>query len=154
MRHWTKALVATAVIAAAAGCKKYKDNDPMPAISNVPKIELISVSPMTVQQLQDSIVFTIRYTDGDGDLGFESADSMSVELTDNRFPLTFYYHLQPLSPQNAAVAITGQLPIVLDNTILQNPDATSEQASFGIRLKDRAGHWSNAITSSPVTVTP
>ena len=135
-------------------CRKYENNDPLEPLSIVPKIELVNVAPTTVTQFEDSILFVIKYTDGDGDLGFESADSMSVELTDNRFPLTFHYHLQPLAPQNAAVAITGQLPIVLENTILQNSDGQTEQATFNIRLKDRAGHWSNTVTTPTVTVQP
>lgn len=135
-------------------CRKYKDNEPIPPISHVPSIQLVSVAPTAIQQLSDSIVFTIHYTDGDGDLGFESADSMSVELIDNRFPLNFYYHLQPLSPSNATVAITGDLPIVLDHVILQNTTNQPEQATFQIRLKDRAGNWSNAVTTQAVTVNP
>ncbi|HZG00571.1 MAG TPA: hypothetical protein VEY71_06185 [Chitinophagales bacterium] len=136
------------------GCKKYPDTDPMPAISNVPKLELISVVPITVQQLSDSIVFTVRYTDGNGDLGFAHADSMSVELIDMRFPLTMRYHLQPLAPEGSDLILTGLLPIVLDNTILQNQNATQENATFQIRLKDRAGNWSNAVATPAVTVLP
>lgn len=135
-------------------CKKYADTDPMPAISNVPKLELLSVSPTTVHQLSDSIVFNVRYTDGDGDLGFEQADSMSVELTDMRFPLTMFYHLQPLAPVGSTLALTGTLPIVLNNTILEDVNASQESATFRIRLKDRANHWSNDVLTPPVTVLP
>ena len=153
-RRFVKALLVAATLVAFGCEKKYKDNDPLEPVSVVPRIELVSVSPTVVQQLHDSIVFTVRYTDGDGDLGFESADSMSVELTDNRFPLTFHYHLQPLTPSGAAVSITGLLPVVLANTILQHPDGGAEQATFSLRLKDRAGHWSNAVATPTVTVNP
>lgn len=137
------------------GCKKkYEDTEPMPAISAIPKLELVSVAPTTVNQWEDSILFTVRYTDGDGDLGFAHADSMSVELIDLRFPLTISYHLQPLAPPNTAIAITGELPIVLDATMLEDQSASQESAVFQIRLKDRAGHWSNPVTTVPVTVLP
>lgn len=135
-------------------CKKYKDNDPLEPISVVPKLELISVSPTTVHQLSDSIVFTVRYTDGDGDLGFEQADSMSVEVIDTRFPLTIQYHLQPLAPLSSTLSLTGELPIVLENTILQDPDATQESATFRIRMRDRANHWSNEVLTPPINVLP
>jgi hypothetical protein len=154
MKQLIYLLVTIGLVATLSCKKKYEDNEPNPPISHTPEIELVKVSPTTVQQLDDSIVFTIHYTDGDGDLGFASADSMSVELTDNRFPLTFYYHLQPLSPNNTTVAITGELPIVLDNTILQNSNNQPEQATFSIRIKDRANNWSNKITTQTITVNP
>ena len=155
MRKSTLFMVAFTFTATAWwGCKKYPDSDPMPAISDIPELELVSVVPTTVQPLSDSIVFTVRYTDGNGDLGFAHADSTSVELIDMRFPLTMRYHLQPLSPEGSDLILTGLLPIVLDNTILQNPNATQESASFQIRMKDRAGNWSNAVATPAITVLP
>ena len=137
-----------------ASCKKSKSNEPLPAVSDVPSIELISVTPTTVHALQDSIVFTIRYTDGDGDLGFDSADSIVVYLTDKRFPLTIPFHVQPLSPLNTEITITGELPIVLSNTILQDNSSSSESAVFEIQIRDRANHYSNKLTTTAITVLP
>lgn len=135
-------------------CKKDKSNEPIPKASITPVIELVSVIPTTVHALQDSIEFTISYTDGDGDLGFSDADSMSVFITDKRFPLTIAFHLQPLSPLNTTISIKGNLPIVLNNTILQNNSSTSESAVFEIKIRDRANHYSNVLTTQPVTVLP
>lgn len=135
-------------------CKKEKSNDPIPKASITPVIELVSVTPTSVQALQDSIVFTISYSDGDGDLGFSDADSMSVFITDKRFPLTISFHLQPLSPMNSTISIKGSLPIVLNNTILQNNTSTSESAVFEIQIRDRANHYSNVLTTAPITVLP
>lgn len=135
-------------------CKKREVvSEQNPPTSKTPVIELVSALPTTVQQLNDSIVFTIHYTDGDGDLGFENADSSSVFITDNRFPLDFFFHLQPLAPLTSEIAITGNLPIVFPNTILENNSNSTEAATFSIKLKDRAGNWSNTVTTGTITVT-
>ena len=54
-------------------CKKKNDasTEPNPVISKVPSITLVSATPTTIHQFSDSIVFTIHYTDGDGDLGLK-----------------------------------------------------------------------------------
>ncbi|MEI7802529.1 MAG: hypothetical protein WCI97_07795 [Bacteroidota bacterium] len=137
-----------------SSCKKDKSNDPIPKASIIPVIELVSVTPTTVHALQDSIVFTIKYTDGDGDLGYDEADSMAVFLVDKRFPITIPFHLQPLSPLNTNISITGNLPIVLTNTILQNNSSASESAAFEIQIRDRANNYSNVLTTPVITVLP
>ena len=137
-----------------SACKKDKSKDPIPKASITPVIELVSVTPTSVHALLDSIVFTISYTDGDGDLGFSDADSMTVFVTDKRFPVTIPFHLQPLSPLNTSVSIKGNIPLVLNNTILQNNSSTSESAVFEIQIRDRANHYSNVLTTPPITVLP
>ena len=51
-------------------CKKNSENDfpkgPPENWQNIPSITLIDVSPKTVQEYKDSIVFVIQYLDGDG----------------------------------------------------------------------------------------
>ena len=129
-----------------------KDDGPNP-ISILPEIELKSVSPSSIQQF-DSLVFTIHYTDGDGDLGDYDADTLSLWITDNRFPLTEKFHIPPLAPQGAVITITGDLIVTLDHVILEDQASSSETATFTIKLKDRSGNWSNEVTSPSVTITP
>ena len=38
-------------------------------ISETPSIEFVEVSPRQVVAFQEKLIFTISYTDGDGDLG-------------------------------------------------------------------------------------
>lgn len=136
-----------------SSCKKEPlGNDPLPPISDTPSISLKSVVPATVRQLVDPVEFTIFYLDGDGDLGFYEADSNSIFITDNRFPLTEAFQLQPLAPAGSDIAIQGELVVTLDDVILADTNNTSEQATFTIVMRDRAGHWSNSITSGVVTV--
>lgn len=129
-------------------------NNPNPAISDIPEITLLAVNPTTVIQHQDSILFNIQYTDGDGDLGTADPDQISVELIDNRDPdiLVFGYHLSPRTPDGSSLAIQGELSIVLNNTILLNDNNTQEQTTFSIRVIDRAGNWSNVVETETVTI--
>ncbi len=129
-------------------------NDPNPAISEVPAIELLAVNPTQVVEHQDSIVFRISYTDGDGDLGTDDPDITTVELIDNRDPdlLIFGYHLSPRTPEGSTLSIQGELSIVLRNSILLDDNNSSEQATFSIRIKDRAGNWSNQVETETVTI--
>lgn len=135
-------------------CKKDSSNDPNPAISPIPAIELKSVSPNTIHQLSDSLVFEINYTDGDGDLGDYDADTLSLWITDNRFPLTEKFHIPPLAPQGTTISVTGTLNVTLDHIILKDQSASSEIATFTIKLKDRTGNWSNEVTSADITILP
>jgi hypothetical protein len=129
-------------------------NPPLPAMSVIPKISLISAAPSVVQEFKDSIVFTIEYEDGDGNIGFEDADSMSVYVTDKRVPLTEKFYISPLTPNNQSLQIKGKLHIVLDHTILFNASGQTEQVTFAIKLRDRANNWSNEVTTQAITVQP
>jgi hypothetical protein len=131
-------------------CKK--DSSANPAISNVPAIQLKSLTPDTVHNLKDSLLFVIKYTDGDGDIGDENADTLSLWITDNRFPLTEKFHIIPLAPQGTSIPITGDLNVVLDHIILKDESSLSESATFSVKLKDRAGNWSNTVTSAGVII--
>ncbi len=146
-------LVALAILGFTA-CKK-KDNTPEvnPPLSKIPAISLESISTNTIKALSDTLTIRIKYTDGDGDIGFANADSAVVYVTDNRFPITMSYHVPPLSPNNAIVSITGILPVVVKNIILQNGSGP-EQATFSVKLRDRSGNWSNVVTTGSITVTP
>ncbi|MBK9455841.1 MAG: hypothetical protein IPO24_09775 [Bacteroidetes bacterium] len=86
------------------GCGK-DDEIINPPMSDVPAIELINVSPTTVTALGDSIVFIIHYQDGNGDLGFNAPDSMSLYITDTRIPLTESFFVPLLAPEGADIAI-------------------------------------------------
>jgi hypothetical protein len=131
-----------------SACKKEQIQAP----SAVPVVELRSVSPERITALQDSIVFLLAYTDGDGDLGFAEADSAVVYLTDERFPITERFHMPPLAPEGAVIPITGVLRIVLGQTILQDAASVEEPVTFSLRIRDRAGNWSNTVQTEGLKV--
>jgi hypothetical protein len=142
------------VILLLGACKK-KDNapEPNPPLSKIPSISIVNLSATSVKALSDTLTINIKYTDGDGDIGFENADSAVVYVTDNRFPITMSYHVPPLNPTGTTVSITGTLPIVVKNIILQN-GSVAENATFSVKLRDRAGNWSNTAITSTVVVVP
>ena len=123
-------------------------------LSIIPFIELTNHTPTTVKENSDSIIFHIKYTDGDGDIGFESADSAALYLTDNRAGLTEKYHVRPLAPIGDSVAIQGILRLKMDRTIiLGDSSVQSETTTYTIKIRDRVGHWSNEVTSGSITIT-
>jgi hypothetical protein len=127
---------------------KYEDQytgDPNPVISQV------VVNQTSFKQFTDTVVISFDYRDGDGDLGFESADSLSVEIRDIRFAKPDYYHLRPLSPIGSKIAISGKINVSLKNVFLLGGGVT-ESTQFQIRIKDRAQHWSNTLVSKSVNI--
>ncbi|MFK7771946.1 MAG: hypothetical protein AB8F94_07395 [Saprospiraceae bacterium] len=136
-----------------ASCGK---DDPDELLTEVPIIELVKVIPESnqVQQYTDELIFTISYSDGDGDLGTEDPDVPSIELIDMRDPdvLKFDYHLSPRAPSGSEIKITGELNVVLNHSIIIDENNNAETTTFKIRIKDRAGNWSNEVESVVITI--
>ncbi|MEY2898349.1 MAG: hypothetical protein RL138_402 [Bacteroidota bacterium] len=127
----------------------------IPTVPLEPVLTFESLNKSNVKAFGDSLVFTVSYTDGDGDLGDFNSDSLSLYLMDTRSASLYErYHIAPSVPANVKVAIQGQLRIVLDHTILLNSASASETSVFKIKVKDRAGHWSNLVSSPTITIKP
>lgn len=145
--------LALAIIAMFVSCK---DDEPIinEPISDIPSLEILSVSPQTVTEYEDSIVFTLFYQDGNGDLGHANPDSASLFLVDTRILTTESFFVPLLAPENADITIQGELLLTLDRTILIDPLSESETVYFQIYMKDRAGNISNIALSPAITVLP
>ena len=130
-----------------SSCKK----DDSSEMSAVPEIEMVSVAPLQPKEYSDSIVFTIHYKDGDGDLGENDPDVKNLFLTDNRIGITHQYRIQQLAPSGSTIAIEGNLNVVLNNLVITDSSST-QNANFSIYVKDRAGNKSNTVTTSTVTI--
>jgi len=133
----------------ATSCKK--EDDP---VSAVPEITFETISPGTVREFRDSVVITIGYKDGDGDLGVNNSTASNAFVTDSRNNLVYSFRIRQLAPENAGVTIQGKLDIVVPAVALSSNTATSESATFSVYIKDRAGNSSNTITTGAVTVVP
>lgn len=120
-------------------------------ISDVPEISFISVMPNVVTEYQDSLVFSISYRDGNGDLGENNTDTDNLFIEDSRNGVAYGFRIQQLAPNDADIAIQGNLNITLPNTAIIN-GGQSESVSYSIWIVDRAGNESNRVTSSTVTV--
>lgn len=130
------------------------DGNENPEIGESPVIELLSLSTTSIKAYSDSLTFKISYLDGDGDLGTDDPDINSIEVIDNRSAAQFVfgYHLSPRTPEGSELIIQGELDIVLKNSILLDDTNESETTTFSIRLKDRAGNWSNVLETETVTI--
>jgi hypothetical protein len=116
-----------------------------------PSIEFVSITPATATQYTDAVTITIRYEDGDGDLG-ENADGVkNCFVTDNRIGITYQYRIQQLAPDGASIPIAGNLEIDLGGQVIT--DSTSQQhVNFTLYVVDRAGHASNSVTTGDVVI--
>jgi hypothetical protein len=133
-----------------SSCKKEEGLD----TGTVPVIKFKSISPSTVRQYKDSVLITIEYTDGDGDLGENTTGVTNAYVTDSRNNLTYGFRIRQLAPDKNPISLKGTLVIEVPATALINSSATDENLSFNVFVKDRAGHASNTISTSQIKVVP
>lgn len=121
-----------------------------PVFPEEPKIEYLDIQPRTVRHLQDSIVITFRFQDGDGNLGAEEGeDDFNLLIIDSRIndpvaPLTEAqatnrYTLPSLTPDARNPSIQGDITVKLDFTA-NKPGETEEDIRYQIKLIDRDGN--------------
>jgi hypothetical protein len=133
------------IVALLYACKKDKK-----IYSDVPEINLISVSSTSVAE-GDPVTFVISYVDGDGDLGENTANVYNLFLTDTRVNVTYKYRIKQLAPDNANIIIKGNLDVLLGSTAITD-SSDSQSVIYKMYVVDRAGHQSNTITCSPITI--
>jgi hypothetical protein len=129
----------------ASGCAKDE------AISEIPEIEFVSATPQTLVAYSDSLVVTISYRDGNGDLGENDTDENNLFLQDSRNGVTYGFRVRQLAPDDAVIAIDGNLNIKLPNVPIIG-EGNSESLTYSIWVIDRAGNESNRVQSSSITV--
>jgi len=132
------------LIASLSACKKDE-------VDKSPAIRLLGMAPLSLVQYDESITITIGYSDIDGDLGYDNPDEYALEIKDNRLINPDLYHIPPLAPIGSDVAISGELTVMI-NTLFLLGNGTQELTSFTIKMKDRAGNWSEEITTPQVTI--
>lgn len=139
-------LLAFAIVVLFAGCKKEEP------ISAIPSIKFISISPNPAVKYQDEVTITIEYTDGDGDLGENTADMKNLFVTDSRNNVTSEFRIPQLAPTNSNIIIKGNLNINLPPQGFVDDSNSSETVTYSIYVKDRAGNASNTIQTGVLTV--
>ena len=128
-------------------CKKDDDDE----IGLAPEIEFLSIEPAVVKEYQDSITVTIKYTDGDGDLGENQAEVRNLFMTDNRNQITYEFRVSELAPAGSSITIQGNLSVGLKNTAITD-GSDAQSVNYSIYMVDRAGNRSNTVTTSSVMV--
>ncbi len=132
-----------------SSCKK---DDSLSGNSKVPFIKMLDVSSTTILQFKDSLVIRFEYTDGDGDIGELNPDENDLQIKDKRLSKADYYFVKPLSPPGSDIKTKGIIAVQMKNTFLLGT-ANSETTTFELKLKDRAGNWSNSIITPIITIT-
>ncbi len=141
-------LILLVVVVALVSCSKEEVS-----LSSTPTISLLSIAPKVVQEFSDSLVLTIAYEDGDGDLGGVHPDSVNLFITDSRIGIVYGFRIQELVPGGAEVPIKGTFKVVLKGLFRVTDTAPSETVSFEIYAKDKAGNRSNTVVSEEIRVT-
>ncbi len=135
-----------------------------------PTIEFLYYEAYT----NDSADCVIAFKDGDGDIGIMDGDETTpndyklkylYKDTDGSFKpfdaidstaamdtLFYSYRVPNLTPEGQYKALDGEIRAKLRAAPLYYPLHTT--VKFEITLRDRAGHISNKVTTSEITVTP
>ena len=128
-------------------CKKEENLPP----SAAPVIAVLSISPDTLVQFQDSVIIELQYEYQNGDLGSDNPDQLDLEIKDSRLNAPDFYHVKPLAPAGTSLFIRGILRVQLPTLfLLGNGDA--EVLNFDIRLRDQNGAWSEMVNTDPIVV--
>lgn len=136
-----------------------------PGFSDVPEIEFIGFSEQSMVQNSlnaDSIFVRFSFTDGDGDIGFESdVFDQNIFIIDNRTGDRYDAFKAPVIPeQGASKGISGDVTLRLFTTCCLFPDNIppceappqypTDTLTLDIFIKDRADNFSNRVTTTPI----
>ena len=117
----------------------------------VPQILDVTLNTNNIIEYQDSLVFNVRYRDGDGDLGENDPNAANLFLIDNRIGVAESFRIQELAPEGANIPITGNLRVVLKSTGITD-NSFLQTVTYTLYLRDRAGNESNRFTTENIAV--
>ena len=144
--HWV--IFVGMLLLIGVGCTTVSDDLTFPL---EPRINIVEISSDTLTEFSESLVLTLEYEDGDGDLGSADPDVNSIFVRDQRLAKPDGYYLAPLSPEGTRISITGRLQLELNPTFRLGNGAT-ETTEFSITLVDRAGNESNVVRTGPILI--
>ncbi|MBP9883743.1 MAG: hypothetical protein KBF32_10090 [Chitinophagales bacterium] len=124
-----------------------------PEYPEEPIILFDSISKTFVKGLpsSDSITFVISFTDGDGDLGASSSDTLpNLFFKDSRTGFINAFQFPNVTPEGNVKDISGTISYVF-TPFSCNPGKLIDTFYYTIFIDDRAGHRSNEVTS-PVVI--
>lgn len=146
-----------------------------PSYDKEPHIEFLSLSRNEIDQL-DSVSIEFSFTDGDGDLGFETPDTescnlcdsscyehptFSLFLTDDRTNCLTLFNIPYIPPKGSSDGISGKVSFVKSSiccispnfeVCIPMPSYPYDTIKYSVRIKDRAGNLSNIIHIPPIVV--
>jgi hypothetical protein len=135
------------LILAIPSCTK----DDVNIISDIPKIDLLSISSDTITEFEESLIITIAYEDGDGDLGFEETDQYALYVRDIRLEEFDGFYLGPIAPPSEIIPIKGELNIEFPTLFIFGNDSL-ETTRFEIKMIDRKMNESNLLITDGIVI--
>ncbi len=126
-----------------------------PNLSTIPTIEYLGVSKTIMKQgrvNQDTVYIELKFTDGDGDVGFVNKNDLKPDLfiIDKRTGNQYDNYILPSIPQqgtNNGIIGTMRVTLLTQCCTLQPCDPFDNQPNEALPLEiylfDRAGHKSN-----------
>ncbi len=140
-----------------------------PDYPSEPVITFKSLNKNVIEQgsataIFDTLVVTISYTDGDGDLGYEDP-AFDIILTDSRDGNINQFRLPVIPEQGTGNGISGEIQLFIPNapsnlccipeigdpcTVIAG--LSEDTFSYSIYIIDRAGHQSNTVETDPITL--
>jgi hypothetical protein len=144
-------------------CQKAPDFSAIPVISNI-KLNTSSITASA----NDSLKISFDFTDGDGDLGYQQGQNTNndttIFVTDKRVGKTDYtyvFDMPYISPKGSYKQISGTFTVYMKsntggnniNEVNCRPDAAhtlADTVHYTLKIRDRAGHLSNTLTSPNV----
>lgn len=154
------------IIILAVSCVKPPDYPDEPVITSV------SVNKNVIPQAStnapvDTLVITIGFTDGDGDLSDDETEP-NIVLIDSRDSTLIPNRIPSINEQGTENGIRGEIRILIPNKTGGSkgiccifPDrriCSVDQRypintyHYSIRIKDRAGNWSNEMDTPDITI--
>ncbi|MEL6255893.1 MAG: hypothetical protein AAFR87_28065 [Bacteroidota bacterium] len=116
-----------------------------------PILHQISLSQDSLIEFQDSLFLYLDYEDANGDLGYSLPDQKSLWIKDSRLEEADWYHVPPLAPEGIEVHIQGRFRIDLGSPFMLSNDEL-EEIVYKVKLQDRAGNWSEEISSDTLVL--
>jgi len=119
--------------------------------SNTPEIAFVSITPSSAKEFDDQIKIKFSYKDYNGDIGENDANKTNLVVRDNRNNVEYRYRVKQLGPDGATITLKGELEVIIDNTLIID-NSNSQAVNYSIKLQDRAGNWSNEITTTSISI--
>ena len=130
------------------------DTDPVFPVE--PSIVFTSITPTAATEFTaDEISLQFHYQDGDGDLGYLTDQQANLFITDTRQAFignpgrVTAFAFESLSSNARNPSIQGDFTVTLTTPPYESSE---EPLVYEVYIVDRAGHESNRILSTPITV--
>ncbi|MFN0275473.1 MAG: hypothetical protein ACKVPJ_07000 [Chitinophagales bacterium] len=119
-----------------------------------PFIEFVSIDKTSFSEVSGDVtmLITIYFEDGDGDIGGGLDDSLNMYWEDSRIPGYFIpFKIPFVELQGNHDDISGNIYVTWDNDCIDFT-STSESFYYNIYIVDRAGHESNIIQTPGLSI--